>query len=71
MPNIDRRLSALEVKSTPPSLLHIELVAGQPLTKSEADELASLLPPFDPGCGVVTRIELIGVLPDAKIIPFR
>ncbi len=70
MSSIDRRLTALEEKSAPPSFLPIELVAGPTMTKSEADALAKSRPPFDPRRDVITRIELIGVLPEAEIIPF-
>ncbi|NML88799.1 hypothetical protein HHL26_06920 [Sphingobium sp. TB-6] len=65
MGNIEKRISALEaVSGTDAGPYIIEIVRGQTLTKSEAAAREQQKPD-----GPVTRIELVGVLPEAEILP--
>lgn len=65
---IERRLAALEAQGSNRDPVQIELVVGPVMGRREAD--ARLMPPLEFGA-VITRIEMIGVLPDAEIIPIR
>ena len=68
MRNIDKRLSALEGASRASEPVHIEMVAVEPMTLEEARERAHM--PWTPG-EVITRIELVPIMPNAEILPFR
>jgi hypothetical protein len=65
MGNFEKRLNALEASGGNREPVHIEMVVGPTIGRQEADNL--MVPA--PSCGaVVTRIELVGVLPDAEIV---
>lgn len=65
MGNIEKRISALEaVSGADAGPYIIEIVGGPTLTKSEAAAREQQKPD-----GPVTRIELVGVLPEAEILP--
>jgi len=65
---IERRIAALEVhdRNLNRRPVQIDLVAGAIMGRREAD--ARPMPPLQFGA-VITRIKMIGVLPDAEIIP--
>lgn len=67
MGNIDKRLSALESGTWGRDPVHIEMVAVEPMTLAEAAERAGNR--YHPG-DVVTRIELVPIMPTATILPF-
>lgn len=72
--NIDGRVSALEAKAAPFEPYTIEIVSGGTITAAEADAKdreKKAHPKTLPADGRISRIELVGVLPEAKIIPPR
>jgi hypothetical protein len=67
MRNHGKRIEALEHGSQESEPYTIELVAGPSMGRNELDAM----PPATFKAGArITRIELIGVLPEADIIPF-
>ena len=68
MGNIDKRLSALEDASRASEPVHIEMVAVEPMTLAESQARPKAR--YQPG-DVITRIELVPILPCAEILPFR
>jgi hypothetical protein len=68
MGNIDKRLSALEGGASGRDLVQIQMSAVEPLTLEEARERAQV--PWKPG-EVITRVELVPILPTAEILPIR
>lgn len=66
MGSIDKRLSALEAVGSNRVPVQIELIAGPTIGRIEADVQTSEVPDG----ATVTRIELVGVVPEAQILKF-
>lgn len=64
MGNLEKRIAALEAGQHPDEPQQIELVAGQRMSRHDANDLPTGYRRGD----AITRIELIGVIPDADII---
>ena len=68
MGNFSKRIEALEGRGWASEPQEIEMVAVEPMTVEESR--AGSTPAYQPG-QVVTRIELVPILPSAEILSFR
>lgn len=68
MGNFSKRIEALEGRGWASEPQKVDMVVVEPMTLDESR--AGPTPAYQPG-QIVTRIELVPILPNAEILPFR